>query len=114
PEGPERNGRWQVSDERIMSPQWCRECEAIFYVGGDRRVRVLTYTVNGNTFVPGKSRIWSEQQVAEIGHLPGFDVAPDGRRVLAVVEKEGRRTDETHLRLMLSVGDELSRRFAIR
>jgi Tol biopolymer transport system component len=115
PEGPERNGRWQVSNERIMSPQWCRECEAIFYRGeSDRKVRVLTYTVNGNTFVPGKSRIWSEQQVAEIGHLPGFDVAPDGRRVLAVVEKEGSRSDETHLRLMLNVGDELSRRVAIR
>jgi Tol biopolymer transport system component/DNA-binding winged helix-turn-helix (wHTH) protein len=115
PEGPERNGRWQVSNERIMSPQWCRNCKAIFYRGGsDRKVKVLTYTVNGNTFVPGKPRIWSEQPVAEIGHLPGFDVAPDGRRVLAVVEKEGSWTDETHLRLMLNVGDELSRRFAIR
>jgi Tol biopolymer transport system component/DNA-binding winged helix-turn-helix (wHTH) protein len=114
PEGPERNGRWQASNESIMSPRWCPECEAIFYRGGmDRKVRLLLYKISGNTFIPGKSRIWAEQQISEIGHFPNFDVAPDGTRVLAVIEQEGSRTDETHLRLMLNVGDELTRRFAV-
>jgi serine/threonine-protein kinase len=113
PESSVPNDRWQISGDGILSPAWCRHCEAIFYRGlMDRRVRVVPYTVKGDTFIPGKARIWSEQQLADTGPFPGFDTTRDGTRILAILDKEGHPSDETHLRFMLNVNDELARRFS--
>ena len=112
PAGPARSGKWQISAERVMSPIWCRTCPTIFYLNMlERRVKAVDYAVKGDTFLPGERRTWSQQQLANVGGFPSFDVTPDGRRILAVVESEETPADETHLRLMLNVGDELSRRF---
>jgi len=115
PDEPVRNGRWQVSNKKIASPGWCRDCQAIFYRGAaDRRIRVVRYTVKGDSFVPDTPLIWSGQQLADLVIVPSFDIAPDGKRVLAVVETTEPRSDEVHLRVVLNVADELRRRFAAR
>jgi DNA-binding winged helix-turn-helix (wHTH) protein len=115
PQGPVRSGRWQVSNEKMVTPLWCRECQAIFYRGGeDRRIRAVRYAVKGDSFVPEMPRNWSGQQLADVGIYPSFDVTADGKRALAVVETKEPRSDETHLRVTLNVTDELRRRFAVR
>jgi len=112
---PGRSGRWQISNEKVAAPLWCRGCQEIFYRGAaDRRIRAVRYAVKGNSFLAETPRIWSEQQLADVGIYPNFDMTADGKRALAVVENKEPRSDEIHLRVMLHVSDELRRRFAPR
>jgi hypothetical protein len=113
PTGPARQGRWQISTEGFYGgARWCGKCQMLFYRGSDRRVWAVPYAVSGDSFLAGKASVWSDQRLADVGIFPNFDPAPDGKRVLAVVDIAEPRPDETHLRLMLNVEDELRRRLA--
>jgi hypothetical protein len=48
-----------------------------------------------------------------VGFFPGFDVAPDGTRVLALLASEDAKPDSS-LHLLLNVGSELRRRTSAR
>lgn len=112
PAGPARAGKRQITTTGLKgSHKWCGSCETIFYRGLDRRVWAVPYSVKGDTFASGKPYVWSEQRLADVGIVPAFDLASDGKRVLAVIDLDESRQDETHLRLMLNVEDELRRRF---
>ena len=60
-----------------------------------------------------KPRLWSETRLGDIGFLPGFDIAPDGQHVLAMLRAEDPRTS-TLVRALLNVDTELRRRLAAR
>jgi len=98
-----------VSNGGGLGPIWSRNGRELFYRGLDSRVQVAAYTVKGDSFVAGKPRFWSEKQMADIGLSPSFDVAPDGKRVLALVAA-GDAKPETILRVLLNVDSELRRR----
>lgn len=51
---------------------------------GPLGVMAVNYTVNGEAFVAGKSRVWAEKK-----DVSTYDLAPDGKR-LVVVEPEAR------------------------
>ena len=70
---------------------------------------MAAYTVKGDAFVAEKPRFWSEKQVADSGSFFGFDVAPDGKRVLVLLPTEEAKP-ETILRVLLNVDSELRRR----
>jgi len=70
---------------------------------------VAAYTVKGDAFVAEKPRFWSEKQVADSGSFFGFDVAPDGKRVLAPFAA-GDAKPETVLHALLKVDSDLRRR----
>ena len=109
PQGTARGGKWQVSNEGGSGPIWSHNGRDLFYQGPGRRVQVAAYTVQGDSFVAQKPRFWSQRQLANIGFFPGFDVAPDGTRVLALLASEDAKP-ETFLRVLLNVGSELRRR----
>jgi hypothetical protein len=112
PFSPQRKAtgrKWLVSNGGGHSPVWSRNGRELFYGGLDRRVQVAAYTVKGDSFVAEKPRFWSEKQVADIGSFPGFDVAPDGKRVLALFAADDPRA-ETLVRVLLNVDSELRRR----
>jgi len=81
----------------------------LFYQTLDHRVGVAHYTVRGDSFVVEKARHWSETPLADAGFSVSFDVAPDGKRVLAMLPAAAPR-DVTLARLMLNVDAELHRR----
>jgi eukaryotic-like serine/threonine-protein kinase len=101
--------KWLVSNGGGHSPVWSHNGRELFYVGPDRRVQVAAHSVTGDSFVAEKPRFWSEKQMADIGFFPGFDVAPDGKRVLALFAAEGAKP-ETILHVLLNVDSELRRR----
>ena len=70
---------------------------------------MAAYTVKGDSFVAEKPRVWSEKQVAHSGSFFGFDVAPDGKRVLALFPASEAKP-ETILHVLLNVDSELRRR----
>lgn len=112
PFSPQRRAtgrKWLVSNGGGTGPIWSHNGRELFYMGADRRVQVTTYTVKGDSFVAEKPRFWSEKQVADLGSFPGFDVAPDGKRVLALFTSEDAKP-ETILHLLLNVDNELRRR----
>jgi hypothetical protein len=67
--------------------------------------------VNGDSFLPGKPQVWSEQRVVE-APVPMYDLAPDGKRFAGVLYADGTTGQKpfTHLTVLLNFFDELKRR----
>lgn len=101
--------KWLVSNGGGHSPIWSRNGRQLFYQDFDRRIKVVSCAIKGDSFVAEKPRLWSSKQMAEIGFFPGYDVAPDGERVLALLPAEETKP-ETILHVLLNVDSELRRR----
>jgi hypothetical protein len=73
---------------------------------------VAPYSVVRNTFVPGSPHVWTQRRLSDTGVLPDFDLAPDGRRVVALVPASGSDDAEAanHVTLMLNFVDQLKLR----
>jgi len=71
------------------------------------------YTISGDSFVPDKPHVWSPKRLADVGRTPAFDIDPRGNRA-AVLLYPGDKDPkpETHLRVLLNIGDELRRRMS--
>jgi hypothetical protein len=89
-----------------VTPRWSRSGHELVYQSGDQ-VMAARYTVQGDTFVAEKPRVW----IAKLGGTL-FDVAPDGRRVavLAPVASADAPKQEHEVVLVLNFFDELRRR----
>ena len=89
-----------------MTPRWLRSGHELVCQSGDQ-VLSARYTVQGDTFVAEKPRVW----IAKLGGTL-FDVAPDGRRVavLAPVASTDAPKQEHEVVLLLNFFDELRRR----
>lgn len=58
-----------------------------------------------------KARVWTETQVQHGGLGTDYDLAPDGKRLAAVVVEEGEGEKlPTHLTFLLNFFDELRRK----
>ena len=75
---------------------------------------VATYTVKGETFVADKPRVWFGKQLANMGLTLNFDLAPDGKRFVALMPAERAEPRETqnHVTIMVNFFDEIRRRVA--
>ncbi|MGI8961508.1 MAG: winged helix-turn-helix domain-containing protein [Bryobacteraceae bacterium] len=109
PDGRAIGRKWSVSNGGGYGPIWSRNSRELFYEGLDHRIHVAVYKTAGDSFLPDKPRFWSEKQVADIGFFPTFDVAADGKRVLALFDSEDPKP-ETTLHVLLNVESELRRR----
>ena len=72
---------------------WSRNGHELFFETLDNHIMVAAYTVKGDSFVADKPRVWSEKQIG--GHRQrrrNVDLAPDGKRIVALmpVETAGR------------------------
>jgi hypothetical protein len=76
---------------------------------------VVDYTVNGDSFEPGKQRLWSETQIFGPG-VSNLDLAPDGKHfaVLSTSEPTGNRKGSVHVTMLLNFFDEVERRVPTR
>jgi hypothetical protein len=100
--------KWQVSSDGGVWPVWSRHGHELFYKDLENRVMVATYTTRGDSFQAAKSRLWSARRLGNAEIIPPFDVSPDSKRVLALLDAE-HGEPETHLRVLLHVGDALRR-----
>ena len=99
-----------VSIDGGRSPRWSRDGREIFFRSSDDHLMAVTIAVEGNSLRAGTPRQWSPKRLAAIGVLPNFDIAPDGKRVVALLDIEDSRPDETHLRVLMNLNDDLRRR----
>jgi serine/threonine-protein kinase len=109
---PGPGGRWQVSTEGGLLPLWSREGRELLFQTFDRRVIATGYTAEGDSFILGKSRVWSEIHLQNL-LASNYDVAPNGK--LAVMLASGATTEKapTHLSVLLNFSDELQRRAVV-
>jgi serine/threonine-protein kinase len=106
------SGRQQISSEGGSYPQWSSSGQELFYQGSDRRIWVASYTVAGDQLMPEKARHWSEVQISDLGSTPSFSLAPDGKRVAAIVDLDSAPGPETRIHVLFNFPDELRRREA--
>ena len=68
-------GKWLISTNGGLYAIWSRDGRELFYETADNRIMVVDYTVKGDTFIPGKPRLWSENQIFYTG-TSKLDLAP--------------------------------------
>ena len=68
------------------------------------------YTAKGDTFLAGKPRVWTEARLRAFGGSSNYDIAPDGKRLAAMVADEDAAKLPTSLTILLHFGDELRRK----
>jgi hypothetical protein len=83
----------------------------------DSHMMVAGYTVKGESFVADKPRQGSDKKVggAAIGSGKNCDLAPDGKRIAALMtvetpETPGAQQTQNHVLFLMNFGDELQRK----
>jgi Tol biopolymer transport system component len=75
-DGGELGPRWTPSSAR-RNPVWSRTRQELFY-RSRQGIMVVSYSRQGEVFAAGRARLWAEKK--DVGE---FDVAPEGKRVVA-------------------------------
>lgn len=109
---PDNGSLVQISNSGGVLPKWSRNGHELFYRTEDQRIMVVNYSVKAASFVPEKPRIWSSRPLANTGLGANFDVAPDGKRILAVmpVQSSEPRAAQSHITMVMNFFDEVTRR----
>jgi hypothetical protein len=111
---------WQFATPKLLGPQWSPGGGEVFLRTGGAldgfgywRVLVASYSVKGDTFVPGAVRAFGGNlRIPTHGAASVFAVAPNGKRIAAVQEaKEPEGAGPDYI-LLLNFFDEIKRRAA--
>jgi serine/threonine-protein kinase len=111
---PDKGGKWQISNSGGVYPVWSRNGRELFFRTEDSQIMVSSYAVKGDSFVADKPRVWSEKRIASIGLLANYDLAPDGKRIAALMPAEtveGQKA-QNHVIFLENFFDEVRRRTA--
>jgi hypothetical protein len=73
---------------------------------------VATYAAKADSFFPDKPRAWSDKQLANTGIAGNYGLAPDGKRIAAVmlVETPQAQQVQNHVIFLENFSDELQRK----
>jgi Tol biopolymer transport system component/tRNA A-37 threonylcarbamoyl transferase component Bud32 len=108
---PGPGGKWKISTARGKFPAWSRTDRELLFLGGDDRIMVADYTIQGDSFSAGKPRAWSPTQVRRTSVNQNFDLAPDGKRVAFFPRPaEPQSQGSLHATFLLNFFDEVRRR----
>jgi serine/threonine-protein kinase len=112
---PDNGRQVQVSNGGGILPFWSRNGHELLYRTEDQRIMVANYTVKGDSFIPQRPRPWYGKRIANIGNAANLDLAPDGRRFVALmpVEVAESRESRSHVTLLMNFFDEVRRRVAL-
>jgi Tol biopolymer transport system component len=111
---PDKGGKWQISNSSGVYPEWSRNGRELFFRTDDNQIMVASYTVKSNSFVADKPRVWSEKKIANIGLQDNYDLAPDGKRIAAIMPAETveAQNAQSHVIFLENFFDEMRRRTA--
>ena len=100
-------GKWLVSNGGGDFPVWSPNGKELLYRAGDQ-IMSVSYSAPKDSFVTEKPRPW----VTGVEGIVGFDLAPDGRRIAAMlpIVSKGALKEEHTLIVVQNFFDELRRR----
>jgi len=111
---PDKGGKWQISNAGGAYPVWSGNGHELFFRAQDNRIMVATYAAKGDSFVPDKTRMWSDRPLANLGvvGVSNYDLAPDGKRIAALMPVETPEAQQTqnHVIFLMNFADELQRK----
>jgi serine/threonine-protein kinase len=104
-------GKWLVSNGGGDFPVWSPNGKELLYRAGDQ-IMSVSYSAPNDSFVTEKPRVW----LSGVEGIVGFDLAPDGRRIAAMlpVASKGALKQEHTLVVVQNFFDELRRRVPLR
>jgi len=74
---------------------WSRNGHELFFKALDNHIMVAAYTEKGDSFVADKPRVWSEKQIGGSIGVKNVDLAPDGKRIVALMPVETAERTES-------------------
>jgi serine/threonine-protein kinase len=106
-----RGDKWQVSTGGGLYGIWSNNGRELFYETTDHRIMAVDYAVSGDSFLPGKARLWSEKRLSYPGNS-NLALAPDGKRfaVFPMPEAAGPEQGSVHVTFLFNFLDELKRK----
>jgi Tol biopolymer transport system component len=108
---PGPGGKWKISGSGGKFPAWSRTGHQLFFLGGDDRIMVADYSIQGDTFTASIPGVWSPTPVRRLGVTRNFDVSPDGKHVV-MFPAASQAAGNLHITFVLNLADELKRRFS--
>ena len=104
--------RIPVSQGGGIIPAWSLNGHELFYRTEENRIMVVPYSVRRARFEAQTPRLWSSTSLAWAGMGVNFDLAPDGKRLAALIPaaSTGPRETQSHVIVMVNFFDELRRR----
>ena len=111
---PDHGGKVRVSTDGGRVPRWSSNGRELLYQTELQRVMVASYRARDGSFVADTPRPWGGEPLGDTGVYPGFDVAPDGERLVALFPAASpeERQARNHVTVMLNFLDEVRRRIA--
>jgi len=108
---PDDDHQVRVSSHGGRIPAWSKGTSELFYETNDHRLMVASYSVQDGVFNAEPARVWSTTQLADTGVLANFDLAPDGKSVVALLSHGAaeQQPARDHVTLLLNFFDELRR-----
>ena len=93
---------------------WSRTGSELFFETLDNHIMVAAYAEKGDSFVADKPRVWSEKQIGGTIGSKNVDLAPDGKRIVALmpVETAEAQKAQNHVIFLENFFDEVRRRTA--
>ena len=77
-------------------------------------MKVVEYSVQGDSFLAGQPRTWTSKEVAN-AFSSEIDMAPDGKRFVAVISMEAaEQRPSTHVTFLFNFYDQLRQRVPVR
>jgi hypothetical protein len=94
---------------------WSRAGHELFFETLDNHIMMATYTVKGDSLVADKPRLWSEKQLGGSATVKNIDLAPDGKRIVALmpVETAEAQKAQSHVIFLENFFDELRRKVPV-
>ncbi|HEX5420827.1 MAG TPA: hypothetical protein VFY39_12575 [Gammaproteobacteria bacterium] len=86
---PDTGREVRVSSNGGRIPAWSKSADELLYETEDHRLMAVSYRIMNGVFVPEAPRVWSGVPLADTGVIANFDLAPDGRRVIAMLPAGG-------------------------
>ena len=111
---PSSGQRQQISSGGGAFPTWSLSRNELFYLADDRRMMVSTYDIVGDSFQAGKSRVFTEDPLANLTFFGypnrSFSLHPDGNRAALLKPEPQPEAKPANVILVFNFFDELRQR----
>jgi eukaryotic-like serine/threonine-protein kinase len=98
---PGAAGKWQISTDQGVEPQWSKTGHELFYAKGSSLIAV-PYSVEKNSFQPGKPQTLFADRLEMRAPFTSYDVTPDGQHFVMFQFPGGKMTASSQPTVVLN------------